>query len=309
MIDIIIPAYNAHKTISKALLSICMQTIKNKINVYIIDDCSDHDYKKIINKFKDRINITQYKLDKNSGPGVAKQYGLDHSNGEYIYFLDADDMFIDIYSLETLLKNISNNDIICGNVYYENYDNTILTISNDFSFQLHGKLYKREYIDKNNFHFNNCRNGNDNCFNRLLKIGTDKYSYINSDVLLCSCTKESITNNIEDYCYNEVPILCKNMLWMAEEADKRGFNKYKIVYELYNELVHFFKIYTKYFKIKNDIVRLEDSFTKLYDKMCEYGIELKDSDKNDIILENIGDNDVLNMVEYVLFNLFHNDSM
>lgn len=79
MVDIIIPAYNAHKTISKALLSICMQTIKDKINVYIIDDCSDHDYKKIINKFKDRINITQYKLDKNSGPGVARQYGLDHS--------------------------------------------------------------------------------------------------------------------------------------------------------------------------------------------------------------------------------------
>lgn len=119
MIDIIIPAYNAHKTISKALLSICMQTVNDKINVYIIDDCSDHDYKDIINKFKDRINIIEYKLDKNSGPGVARQYGLDHSNGEYIYFLDADDMFIDIYSLETLLKNIKNNDIICGNVYYD----------------------------------------------------------------------------------------------------------------------------------------------------------------------------------------------
>lgn len=303
MVDIIIPAYNAHKTISKALLSICMQTIKDKINVYIIDDCSDHDYKKIINKFKDRINITQYKLDKNSGPGVARQYGLDHSNGEYIYFLDADDMFIDIYSLETLLKNISNNDIICGNVYYEDYDNTVLTISNNYSFQLHGKLYKREYIDKNNFHFNNSRNGEDNCFNRLLKIGTDEYSYINSDVLLYSCTKESITNNIEDYCYNEVPILCKNMLWMAEEADKRGFNKYKIVYELYNELVHFSNMYTKYFKIKNDIVKLEDSFTKLYDKMREYGIELESTDKNEIVFENIAGNDVLNMIEYIFFNL------
>ena len=280
MIDIIIPAYNTHKTISKALLSICMQTVNDKINVYIIDDCSDHDYKDIINKFKDRINIIEYKLDKNSGPGVARQYGLDHSNGEYIYFLDADDMFIDIYSLETLLKNIKNNDIICGNVYYENYDNTILTISNDFSFQLHGKLYKRKYIDENKFQFNDSRNGEDNCFNRLLKIGTDKYSYI-----------------------NEVPILCENMLWMAEEADKRGFDEYKIIYELYNELIHFSNVYVKYFKTKSDVVKLKDSFNKLYKKINEYGIELKVSDKNDIIFGNIGDNDVLNMVEYLFFNL------
>lgn len=306
MIDVIIPAYNAHKTISKTLLSICMQTIKNKINVYIIDDCSNHDYNDIIDKFKGRINIMQYKLDKNSGPGIARQYGLEHSNGEYIYFLDADDIFTDIYSLETLVNNIGNNDIICGNVYYENYDNTVLTISNNYSFQLHGKLYKREYIDKNEFHFNDSRNGEDNCFNRLLKIGTEKYSYINSDVLLYSYTEGSITINIEDYCYNEVPILCKNMLWMAEEAEKRGFNKYKIIYELYSELIHFSNVYIKYFKTKKDIIKLEDSFNKLYKKIDEYGIELKDSDKNEIILQHAGENSLLKITEYIIFNLSEN---
>ena len=134
-----------------------------------------------------------------------------------------------------------------------------------------------------------------------MKIGTDKNSYINSDVLLYSCTEGSITNNIEDYCYNEVPILCENMLWMAEEADKRGFDEYKIIYELYNELIHFSNVYVKYFKTKSDVVKLKDSFNKLYKKINEYGIELKVSDKNDIIFGNIGDNDVLNMVEYLFF--------
>ena len=72
MIDIIIPAYNAHNTIKKTLISICMQTVKDKINVYIIDDCSNEDYKEIINIFKDKINIKYYKLKENSGPGVAR---------------------------------------------------------------------------------------------------------------------------------------------------------------------------------------------------------------------------------------------
>ena len=62
-------------------------------------------------------------------------------------------------------------------------------------------------------------------------------------------------------------------------------------------------MYTKYFKIKNDIVKLEDSFTKLYDKMREYGIELESTDKNEIVFGNIAGNDVLNMIEYIFFNL------
>ena len=114
----------------------------------------------------------------NEGLGFARNTGLEVAQGKFVTFIDSDDMFIDIYSLETLLKNIKNNDIICGNVYYENYDNTIVTISNDFSFQLHGKLYKRKYVDENKFQFNDSRNGEDNCFNRLLKKQYGRGSYI-----------------------------------------------------------------------------------------------------------------------------------
>ena len=38
MIDIIIPAYNAHETISRTLYSICYQTISKRLNVYLIND-------------------------------------------------------------------------------------------------------------------------------------------------------------------------------------------------------------------------------------------------------------------------------
>ena len=72
MIDIIIPAYNAHDTIMKTLISINLQNIKNKVNVYIIDDCSDVDYSREVDLFFDKINIKQLKLSKNSGPGVAR---------------------------------------------------------------------------------------------------------------------------------------------------------------------------------------------------------------------------------------------
>ena len=45
MIDLIIPAYNAHDFISDLLFSVASQTISDKINVIIVDDCSKKDYK------------------------------------------------------------------------------------------------------------------------------------------------------------------------------------------------------------------------------------------------------------------------
>ena len=90
MIDIIIPIYNARKTLELTLMSIKLQTIINKINIYLIDDNSSEDYKDILNKYKD-MNIIYIKLDKNNGPAVARQKGIEMSSSKYIMFIDADD--------------------------------------------------------------------------------------------------------------------------------------------------------------------------------------------------------------------------
>ena len=96
MIDIIIPAYNAHDTIYKALMSISLQVIKDKLKVYIIDDCSDKPYDYLKEDFND-LDITIKRLDKNVGPGKARQYGIDHSNNPYIMFCDSDDYLYNPY--------------------------------------------------------------------------------------------------------------------------------------------------------------------------------------------------------------------
>ena len=57
MIDIIIPAYNAHNTIEKTLLSIVMQNICDKVKVYIVNDNSEQNYSLIIKKFENFLNI------------------------------------------------------------------------------------------------------------------------------------------------------------------------------------------------------------------------------------------------------------
>ncbi len=80
MIDIIIPAYNAHETIRKTLMSICIQNNVKDLNIYIIDDCSDEPYDYLIDEFNKYLNIKIERLNKNSGPGVARNRGLEISN-------------------------------------------------------------------------------------------------------------------------------------------------------------------------------------------------------------------------------------
>lgn len=63
MIDIIIPAYNAHKTIEKTLNSISYQENSFLFNVYIINDASEKDYFEFIEFYKDFIKIKELKLN------------------------------------------------------------------------------------------------------------------------------------------------------------------------------------------------------------------------------------------------------
>lgn len=73
MIDIIIPAYNAHNTIRNTLNSIIEQTNSEEFNVYIVNDASNENYQDIVEEYSNHIKIKEIILEKNSGPGVARQ--------------------------------------------------------------------------------------------------------------------------------------------------------------------------------------------------------------------------------------------
>lgn len=109
MIDVIIPAYNAHETIERTLYSIAYQRNSENLNVYIINDNSIKDYSKEKDFLKNFINIRELKLKENSDPGYARQYGIEHSDSEYIIFIDSGDVFTTPLSLITLENAIKTN--------------------------------------------------------------------------------------------------------------------------------------------------------------------------------------------------------
>ena len=254
MIDIIIPAFNAHETIERTLFSIAYQKQISLANVYIVNDGSDEDYSKEIKFFSKFLKIKELKMKKNSGPGCARQYGIDHSESEYIIFIDSDDVFYDPYVVSNLYNTIisENYDLVISN-FYEKIDNDFLLRKRESTF-LHGKIYKRSFLEKNNIKFNDSRNEEDNGFNQLLLLCNPKTICIDLISIIWCDYDKSITRK-DDYAYTKQSLGIKgytfNIEWAIEEGIKRNCDEEKISKLAYSALI---ELYYKYLQNQNDEV-------------------------------------------------------
>lgn len=111
-ISIVIPVYNAELYIRECLESILGQTV-NKYQIICVDDGSTDSSVKIIKEYlldDDRVLLLR---QSNQGPAVARNNGLKHAKGDYVWWIDADD-WIQPNAVEVLQKaiEISDADII-----------------------------------------------------------------------------------------------------------------------------------------------------------------------------------------------------
>ncbi len=115
LVSIITPSYNTGKYISKTIESVLSQTYSNW-EMIIIDDCSTDDTDKIVNKFSNDKRIKFIKNKKNCGAAISRNIALKEANGEYIAFLDSDD----VWNKDKLEKQIK---FMEDNNYYFTYTN------------------------------------------------------------------------------------------------------------------------------------------------------------------------------------------
>lgn len=92
-VSVIIPAYNAAAYIEQAIRSVMAQTY-TAWELLVIDDCSTDDTAAVIQRLAaedDRVRLIRN--EKNSGVAVTRNRGLDMSTGDYVAFLDSDDVW------------------------------------------------------------------------------------------------------------------------------------------------------------------------------------------------------------------------
>lgn len=111
LVSIVIPVYNSERYLEECLNAIINQTYTS-IELIIINDGSNDNSNKIIEKYKNQDKrITVYN-QQNKGVGEARNTGLKNFKGDYILFVDSDDFLIDKNSIQTMVDQIKDNDIL-----------------------------------------------------------------------------------------------------------------------------------------------------------------------------------------------------
>lgn len=125
IISVLIPIWNVEKYITRCLQSVFDQTIIDKTEIILLNDCTPDNsmllVKDMINNYphlKDQITIINHEINK--GSGISRQTLLENAHGKYIIFVDADD-WCELDYLEKLYNSSNNEhaDIIGCDLFIE----------------------------------------------------------------------------------------------------------------------------------------------------------------------------------------------
>lgn len=178
------PVYNAEKYLGRALDSILHQTYKD-YEIILVDDGSKDESAQICEDYKKLTNIITIINQKNAGVSVARNKAIDASRGEYLLFVDADDILFP----ETL-------HIVAQNLKETNAD--ILR-------------YEYQYIDENgaNLYPNYNKNIRKKYVNHKMDVSSFMHNIMIDEYFMCvNCYKKSIVDKyhlrLKEGCtYNE----------------------------------------------------------------------------------------------------------
>lgn len=110
-VTIVIPVYQVEDYIESCLTSVVNQTYSGEIECVVVDDCgTDSSWQIVvdfISEYNGKIDFKLIRHTGNKGLSAARNTGMDHASGEYIYFLDSDDE-ITPECIERLVKPLEN---------------------------------------------------------------------------------------------------------------------------------------------------------------------------------------------------------
>lgn len=196
-LSVVIPVYNAERTIRKALDSLLGQSLK-EIEVICVDDGSADASVQIISEYAGKDSRVRLLRQQNLYAGIARNNGMDAAQGAYLFFLDADDYVMN-YALEAAYDKCVKYDLDClrfrSFTLDEGSNRLIRNARNDFSHLDDGDynrlltleedspllkisvapwsgMYRRAFLAAHGCRFNGLRCVNDRSFfNRVITAG------------------------------------------------------------------------------------------------------------------------------------------
>lgn len=245
LVSIIMPAYNSEKYISEAIESVCNQSYKNW-ELMIVNDGSTDYTPKIIDDYSKKDSRIKVFHRKNEGVSMARNFALDKICGEYVTFIDSDD----VYHIERLKKMLQ---------VFGQHTKCDIVFSEHKEFK--GKLNMDEAISSEKIVISND--------NILIKVISDTRNHYMCNMMIKSgiAKKERFAQIrfAEDFCYiRDCALHCKQMAVLDEILYfYRRDNENAMTSHFFSEkyITDYMKLVgNNYFFYKNH--KLEDDFYK-----------------------------------------------
>ncbi|EZP59696.1 glycosyltransferase family A protein [Exiguobacterium sp. RIT341] len=242
LVSIIMPTYNDMEFIDKSIESVLNQTYQN-IELLIVDDCSTDGTEKYIEKIISKdFRVKYFKNEKNSGAAVSRNLGVKFARGEFIAFIDSDDVwFRDKLEKQIIFMTNSNYHFTC--TFYNKID----VLGNDLDNII---KYPKE-VDYDYLLKNNC--GNSTVIYNSKKLGKVFIEDIKkrNDYLMWL---KVIKKSTKLYCLEEV-LSSHRIRPGSISSNKFDLIKYHWkVYRDYEKLNYAKSIYLVYFWIKKSLL-------------------------------------------------------
>ena len=239
-VSVIIPVFNIEAHLQQCLDSVINQTLSD-IEIICVDDGSTDTSPQILSKYAERDKRFRIITQENSGPGIARNTGLDQAKGKYVIFLDSDDWF-ELDFLEQVVKQAEATKadvIICRAVEFDTESNLELRsdwmldtsrlpsnlifspkgiASNLFCFTWGwpwDKLYRRKYLEMGRFYYPNLKNSEDLAFVFLSLAAAERLSIVNTVLVHHRVNRKDSVSNSRENCpeapYEAIKLLEANL--------------------------------------------------------------------------------------------------
>lgn len=126
LVSIIMPSWNTGGFIAESIQSVIDQTYQNW-ELLIVDDCSTDNTDEVVASFEDD-RIKYFRNEKNSGAALSRNRAMREARGEWIAFLDSDDLWIP-EKLEKQIKFMKENGYTLSYTEYEKIDEESKTLN------------------------------------------------------------------------------------------------------------------------------------------------------------------------------------
>ncbi len=274
-VTMVIPVYNSEKYIGRCLESVLNQTYKD-IDILVINDGSKDNSQKIINEFAKKYkNITAIEQE-NMGVARTRNKAIQMTETEYIMFMDNDD-FIDNDYIETLLTNAEEGQydiVVCGYKRPTDDGKIIRNVKlTDEEFSKYNvlapwaKIYKTDFLKKNNLEFLDNDFGEDTYLNLQAYLLSDKTKVIDYtgynwfyNIASVSNTKQKNSKNVHIFYFLDKTY---------DSLKKRGLleKRHDVAeYSIITNVIWYLFYCTKGFKYKE----ISDEYDKAFDWLKEH---------------------------------------